>query len=279
MKYKIMSKIIELSPSPPARWGLAVVLGLLQIIAAPTLARAADALVFAAASTTNAINEIAKVAASQGLPKIVPSYGSSSTLAKQIANGAPAHIFVSANVKWMDFLDEKKLIEKRTRVDLIGNSLVLIAPAQGRLAKMPATGELTKDYPLLANLAGGKLAMGDPAHVPAGLYGKKALANLGLWNPVERSVASTADVRAALVLVERGEAEAGVVYSTDAAILAGKVKVIGTFPESSHERIIYPSAIVAGRASADAEKIYALLVSKKAAEIFQRYGFKPIAAP
>lgn len=279
MNEKKMRKNTQIISVVARRWGLAVVLGLLQIIAAPTLVRAADVLVFAAASTTNAINEIAKVAASQDLPKIVPSYGSSSTLAKQIVNGAPAHIFVSANAKWLDFLEERKLIEKRTRVDLVGNRLVLIAPAQGRLAKMPATGELSKDYPLLANLAGGKLAMGDPAHVPAGLYGKEALTNLGLWAAVEKSIAAAANVRAALALVERGEAEAGIVYSTDAAIVAKKVKIVGVFPESSHKRIIYPSAIVAGRANADAEKIYALLVSKKAGEIFQRYGFKPIDAP
>lgn len=279
MEQRNLLKNIQIISVMVRRWGPAVVLGLFQIIAAPTLVHAADILVFAAASTTNAINEIAKVATNQGLAKIVPSYASSSTLAKQIANGAPTDIFVSANVKWMDFLDEKKLIEKRTRVDLIGNRLVLIAPVQGRLAKMLAAGELSKDYPLLANLAGGKLAMGDPAHVPAGLYGKEALTSLGLWEAVGKNVAIAANVRAALTLVERGEAEAGIVYSTDAAIVASKVKVIGTFPESSHKRIIYPTAIIAGRANADTQNVYALLASRRAAEIFQRYGFKPIAAP
>lgn len=247
-------------------------------IASPTRVQA-DVLVFAAASTTNAVNELARLAASENLPKIVPSFASSSALAKQIANGAPADIFISANVKWMDFLEEKKLIEKRTRVDLIGNRLVLIAPAQGRLANMPLASNLSKDYPLLAHLAGGKLAMGNPGHVPAGLYGKEALTNLGLWNSVEKSVASAANVRAALALVERGEAEAGVVYSTDAAIIARKVKVIGTFPESSHTHIIYPAAVIADRAGSDAQNVYAFLVSRKAAEVFKRHGFKPIAAP
>lgn len=239
----------------------------------------ADVLVFAAASTTNAVNELARLAASESLPKIVPSFASSSALAKQIANGAPADIFISANVRWMDFLEERKLIEKRTRVDLVGNRLVLIAPANKHLAKMPPANDLSKDFPLLAHLAGGKLAMGNPDHVPAGLYGKEALTSLGLWAAVKKSIAATANVRAALALVERGEAEAGVVYATDAAIVAKKVKVIGTFPESSHTRIIYPAAVIAGRAGSDAQNVYAFLASRKAAEVFKRYGFKPIAAP
>lgn len=249
-----------------------------MIIAAPTHGQA-DVLIFAAASTTNAVNELARLAASENLPKIVPSFASSSALAKQIVNGAPADIFVSANVKWMDFLKERKLIEKRTRIDLVGNGLVLIAPTNGRLAKMPPADELSKVYPLAAHLADGKLAMGNPDHVPAGLYGKEALTSLGLWATVEKNVAAAANVRAALALVERGEAEAGVVYSTDAAVVAKKVKIIGTFPESSHRRIIYPAAIIAGHANADVQNIYAFLASRKAAEIFQRYGFKPIAAP
>lgn len=259
------------------RWWAATTAGFMMV-AVPAHGQA-DVLVFAAASTTNAINEIAKIAANEGQPKVVPSFSSSSALAKQIANGAPADIFISANVKWMDFLEERKLIEKRTRVDLVGNRLLLIAPASGRLAEMPPADELSKVYPLAAHLAGGKLAMGNPDHVPAGLYGKEALINLGLWAAVEKNVAAAANVRAALALVERGEAEAGVVYSTDAAIVAKKVKIIGTFPESSHARIIYPAAIIAGRAGSAAQNVYAFLASRKAAEVFKRYGFKPIAAP
>lgn len=279
MKHKIINKTIELCRNTSVRWGSAAILGFFQTIAASTFAHAADVLVFAAASTTNAVNEIAKLAVSEGLPKIVPSFASSSALAKQIANGAPADIFISANVKWMDFLAEKKLIETRTRVDLVGNRLVLIAPANGRLGKIPPVGELSKDYPLLANLAGGKLAIGNPDHVPAGLYGKEALSSLGLWATVEKNVAAAANVRGALALVERGEADVGVVYSTDATIIASKVTVIGTFPESSHKRIIYPAAVITGRAGYDVQNVYAFLASRKAAEVFQRYGFKPIAAP
>ena len=279
MKDNNLPKIIGLRRIASWQCRLAAIFCCLQIAAAPPLARSADVLVFTAASTTNAVNEIAKLAASEGLPKIVPSFASSSALAKQIANGAPADSFISANVKWMNFLEEKKLIETRTRVDLVGNRLILIAPANGRLAKMSTAGELSKGYPLAANLAGGKLAMGNPDHVPAGLYGKEALTNLGLWAGVEKSVAAAANVRGALALVERGEAEAGIVYATDAAIIASKVAVIGTFPESSHKRIIYPAAIIAGRAGHDAQNVYAFLASRKAAEVFQRYGFKLIAAP
>ena len=239
---------------------------------------AADVLVFAAASTTNAITEIGKLAEREGLPRMVASFASSSALAKQIDNGAPADIFVSANVKWMDYLEKKNAIDRRSRVDLLGNSLVLIAPRDGRLAISPPVGAIGGDYPLLANLADGRLAMGNPDHVPAGIYAKEALVFLGLWPSVEKSLAPAANVRAALALVERGETEAGIVYATDAAIVAGKVTVIGAFPASSHKPIIYPAAILAGRDREEARRVFAFLASAKAAAVFARYGFRPLAA-
>ncbi len=238
----------------------------------------ADVLVFAAASTTDAITEIGKLAERQGLPRIVPSFASSSALAKQLDNGAPADIFVSANVKWMDFLDNKKAIDRKSRVDLLGNSLVLVAPRGGRLAKSPSAGPIGRDYPLAANLAGGRLALGNPDHVPAGIYAKEALIALGLWTGVADRLAPTANVRAALALVERGEVEAGIVYATDAKVVVKKVAVIGIFPARSHAPIVYPAAIVAGRDREEVRRVFAFIASAEAAAVFARHGFTPLAA-
>jgi molybdate transport system substrate-binding protein len=240
--------------------------------------RAADVRIFAAASTSNAITEIGELAKGEGLPRLVPAFASSSALARQIANGAPADIFVSANVRWMDYLDNNGAIDRDTRIDLVGNSLVLIAPKGGRLAALPVAGDIGRDYPLDANLGGGRIAIGDPAHVPAGIYGKQALVSLGLWASVADRLAPAANVRGALVLVERGEAEAGIVYGTDAAVVAHKVTVIGAFPASSHEPIIYPAAIVARRDLEEVRRVFAFLTSVKAAAVFARHGFRPMAA-
>lgn len=241
-------------------------------------ARAADVRIFAAASTSNAIIEIGELAKGEGLPQMVSAFASSSALARQIANGAPADIYVSANVRWMEYLDSNGAIDRNTRIDLVGNSLVLIAPKGGRLAALPVPGVISRAYPLSARLAGSRLAIGDPAHVPAGIYGKQALVSLGLWASVADRLAPTANVRGALVLVERGEAEAGIVYATDAAVVAGKVMVIGTFPASSHAPIIYPAAIVAGRNREEVQRVFAFLASAKAAAVFARHGFTPMAA-
>lgn len=257
---------------------LAAVAGLLLALLSPGAAGAADVLIFAAASTTDAVAEIGKLAAREGLPRIVASFASSSALAKQIANGAPADIYLSANVRWMEYLDRRGAIDRDSRVNLLGNSLVLVAPRGGRMATSRAGGVIGGDYPLAANLAGGRLAIGNPDHVPAGIYGKQALVALGLWPSVEKRLAPAANVRAALALVERGEAEAGIVYATDAAIVADKVAVIGTFPASSHMPIIYPAAIVAGRDRQAVRRVFAFLTSAPAAAVFARYGFRPLAA-
>jgi len=255
---------------------LALVLAVAPVAARP--ARAADVLIFAAASTANAITEICRLAEREGLSRIAPAFASSSALAKQIDNGAPADIFISANVRWMDFLERKNAIDRGSRRDLLRNALVLIAPKGGGLAKLPAVVAIGRGFPLAARLAGGRLAIGDPAHVPAGIYGKQALVSLGLWPSVAGRLAPTANVRAALTLVERGEVEAGIVYATDAAIVAGKVTVIGAFPAGSHEPIIYPAAIVAGRDREAVRQVFAFLASAKAAAVFARHGFAPIAA-
>jgi molybdate transport system substrate-binding protein len=271
-----------------ARWGTprfpvrrrriaAAATGLILALIAALPARAADVLVFAAASTTNALTEIADMATQQGLVRMVPVFASSSALARQIANGAPADIYVSANVRWMDYLDKNGAIARDTRTDLLGNSLVLVAPKGGRLAASPAAGIIGDDYPLAARLGGGRLALGDPAHVPAGIYARQALEALGLWAAMADRLAPTANVRAALALVERGEADAGVVYATDAAVVASKVAVIGTFPASSHAPIIYPATILAGRDREEVRRVFAFLTSAKAAAVFARHGFTPLA--
>ncbi len=235
-------------------------------------APAENVIVFAAASTTNAINAINALAESQGLGKVVASYGSSSSLAKQILNGAPADIFISADTSWMNYLADRKTIETTTQVDLLGNTLVLIAPAGSSLAQKPPREPMGAGYPLLGALAGGKLAMGDPDYVPAGIYGKQALTALGLWRSVEKHVVRGADVRGALAHVERGEATAGIVYATDAAI-SRKVKIIAAFPADSHPKILYPAVIVAGRGRPEVRRYFVFLRSAAAATIFAQHGF------
>lgn len=240
-----------------------------------TAARADDLLVFAAASTKNAVDDIIVAYAAQGGDKVEASYASSSDLAKQIENGAPAGVYISADTKWADYMAERNLVATDGRIDLLGNSIVLVVPKGGSLAV-----DLTKPDSLAAALGDGKLAMGDPEHVPAGRYGKAALESLGSWASVEDHVVRAKDVRAALALVERGEAAAGIVYGTDAAI-SDKVDVAATFPASSHPEIVYPVMLVADQDSEAARGFYAFLAGPAAREVFVRYGFtiNPAAAP
>ena len=228
-------------------------------------------IVFAAASTTEAVLETtaAFVAVHPGV-EVVTSFASSSTLARQIENGAPANIFLSANPDWMDYLEDGGHVATGLRVELLQNRIVLIAPADSNL-DIP----ITPGFVLAEVLAGGRLAMGDPDHVPAGIYGKAALQTLGVWNEVAPLTARTADVRAVLALVERSEAVAGIVYATDAAITS-RVRIVGTFPESSHPPIIYPVVIVRGGDSASARAFLAFLRSDTAALVFRQFGFIPM---
>jgi molybdate transport system substrate-binding protein len=232
------------------------------------VAAAETVTVFAAASTTNAMTDIGKLFVEKKMGAFVPSFASSSTLAKQIENGAPANVFVSANEKWMDYLGERKLIDPGTRLNLLGNRIVLIAPADSKLGKV----EISAEFNLSKLLGDGKLAMGDPDHVPAGMYGKKALETLGIWQSVQNKVARAKDVRAALALVERGEAPLGVVYETDAAI-TGKVVVVGSFPQDSHPPIVYPVALVKGGETPAAKGFLEFLKTPEARAIFEKYGF------
>ena len=224
--------------------------------------------VFAAASTTNAVTDIGALFSQQNEERFRPSFASSSTLAKQIDNGAPADIYISANRKWMDYLEEKQMIENGTRIDLLSNRIVLIVPSGSSVNDI----QIVPGVDLLPIIGEGRLSMGDPDHVPAGIYGKQALESLGVWDAVESRVARSKDVRAALALVERGEAPLGLVYATDAAI-SKQVRVTGTFPETTHPPIIYPVAVVAGKRSPATDRFMALLQSPEAKSIFEKYGF------
>lgn len=222
--------------------------------------------VFAAASTTDALTEVAAAFTADTGVAVAPSFASASTLAKQIEQGAPAEVFLSANTQWMDYLADKGLVIADSRADLLGNDLVLIAPADSAVVAV----DIGPGLDLVALLNGGRLAVGDPDHVPAGQYAKAALETLGLWTATERRLARQNDVRSAVALVQRGEAPLGIVYSTDAAAAEG-VKTVGVFPGDSHPPITYPVALVteteAGRA------FLAFLKSDAARAIFARHGF------
>ncbi len=223
--------------------------------------------IFAAASTTNAVGDIINAYKAKTGKEVVPSFASSSTLAKQIDQGAPADVYLSANPKWMNFLEEKGLVASGTRTDLLGNRISLIQPLSGSLNITIAPG-----MDLAGILGSDKLAMGDPDHVPAGIYGRKALESLGAWDSVAAKVARCKDVRAALALVERAETPLGVVYATDAAI-SSKVKTVSLFPENSHPPITYPACIIKDKANDEAKAFFDFLKSPDAAAIFQKYGF------
>jgi molybdate transport system substrate-binding protein len=228
-------------------------------------AAAQELLVFAAASLKDALD--AAVAAYPGDAEIAATYASSSTLARQIEQGAPADVFISANPEWMDYLAERGLIRAGTRADLLGNGLVLVAPIASEL-----TLEIAPGFDLAGALDGGRLAMGDPDHVPAGIYGQAALQTLGVWPSVAARVARADNVRAALALVARGEAPLGIVYSSD-AVAAASVRVVGVFPPDSHPPIIYPVAVMADSKHAAAGGFVDFLKSKSAARAFERFGF------
>lgn len=222
--------------------------------------------VFAAASLTDAVGAVAKSYEIRGSRPVRTSFASSAALARQIENGAPAEIYISADRLWMDKLESGGFLEPGTRADLLHNSLVLIAPAGA-----PFTVEIAPGFPLAEHLGGGRLAIGEPGSVPAGIYGKQALESLGVWESVADKLAPAADVRAALVFVERGETPAGIVYATDAQA-SEKVTVAGRFPPASHGRITYPIALIRG-AGKPARDFYDYLQSGLARAIFERHGF------
>jgi len=243
---------------------LALIISLL--VTAPALAQ--DKLViFAAASLTEALSEVGLAYAKAGHPAPVFSFAASSALARQIENGAPAGVFVSADEEWMDYLGTRKLIARDSRISFLGNTLVLVAP-KGE----PLDVTIAPSFDLAGALKGRKLALADPTGVPAGRYGRAALEFLGVWNSAEHLVVRTDNVRAALTFVERKEAAAGIIYATDAA-LTDKVEVVGTFPANSHPPISYPVAIIARNDSAQARVFRDFLLSDGAKSIYRKYGF------
>jgi len=225
-----------------------------------------DVVVFAAASLKNALDAIGGAYEKETGKQVVVSYAASSALAKQIESGAPAELFVSADLDWMDYLAEKKLIDQASRVNLLGNSLVLIAPKEK--AKRV---EVKHGFDLGIVVGDGRLAVADVAAVPAGKYAKAAMEKLGVWDSVKDKLAQAENVRAALLLVARGEAPAGIVYKTDAAA-EPNVAIVGAFPEDSHPPIIYPAALTVG-AREDARAFLAYLKTPAAKAAFEAQGF------
>lgn len=243
----------------------AVLIGLAAPV--PASAHSGNVLVFAAASLKEALDGAAAQWRKETGKTAVISYAASSALARQIEQGAPAQIFISADLDWMEYLAQRNLIKPESRSNLLSNRIVLIAPKASS-----ATARIEPGFPLAALLGGGRLAMADVRAVPAGKYGKAALETLGVWDTVANRVVQAENVRVALILVARGEAPLGIVYRTDAAA-DPSVKVIGTFPEESHPPILYPVALTAGAAHPDAAPFLAYIKSAAARPLFAASGF------
>ncbi len=226
--------------------------------------------VFAAASMTNVVEEVISRFPDSSSGGIRSSFAASSTLARQIEAGAPASVFISANSKWMDYLQDRKLIDPATRQTLATNRLAVIGAASESAEQI----NLERPQPFAALLGDrGRMAIGDPAHVPAGIYARQALERLGLWNDVSNRLALTDNVRGALTLVARGETPVGIVYATDLA-LTEQVRVLTMLPHSSHEPILYPVALVTGGISDRAKEFLSFLTGPEGAAILQKHGFR-----
>jgi len=271
----------NLMMSATGRGLVAGVIGLVLAVAAQPLSaqraetsnqEANSPVVFAAASMKTALDTVAAAWAAE-TGKTAPSlvYGSSANLAKQIDNDAPADIFISADLTWMDFLEKKKLIRSGTRRNLLGNKLVLVEPADASASLTIAPG-----FDLAGAAGDGKVAVCTIASCPGGIYAKEALESLGVFAKVEPKLAQADNIRAALTLVSRGEAKFGIVYATDAKA-DSKVKVIGSFPEKTHDPIVYPVALVTSSKNPDAESFLAYLSSAPATKIFTEQGFSVLS--
>jgi molybdate transport system substrate-binding protein len=245
----------------------------LAFVAAPAVAQTHDILVFGAASLKDALDDIDAQYLRQSGKKVVASYAASSALAKQIEASAPADIFISADLDWMDYLAERKLIKPETRKNLVGNALVLIAPASSTIKLT-----IAPNFPLAQTLGNERLAMADPRAVPAGKHGQAALEKLGVWSSVAGKVAAAENVRATLLLVARGEAPLGIVYATD-AFADKSVKIIGEFPPDTHPPIIYPVAAVAGSSNPAVASYLDFLQGPIAKAAFEKQGFKVLSPP
>lgn len=245
-------------------------LGVMIFLSPRAIASDAPIILFAAASMAAPVEALAGAFNDRhGGTAVTPSFAASSTLARQIENGAPAHIYISANRQWMDYLDERGLIDRSSRCNLVGNRLVLAAPADSTLDLAIAPG-----FDLLSALDGQRLAIGDPDHVPAGMYGRQALETLGVWSSVADRLVRSPDVRAVLALVARGEVAAGIVYASDATV-SEHVRIVGVFPASNHDPILYPIARIAGNdAPAAASAFYGYLVSPEGRALLADHGFE-----
>ncbi|MDN5863672.1 MAG: molybdate ABC transporter substrate-binding protein [Gammaproteobacteria bacterium] len=230
-----------------------------------------EVLVFAASSLTDALADIGRAYEEHSINEVKFSFASSSTLARQIALGAPAEVYISADLQWMDYVQKRGKIIGGTRINLLANQLALVAPADGKIEKV----DIHDGFPLEKLLSDGRLAMGNPMHVPAGIYGKEALKSLHVWKSVRDQVARAANVRAALALVALGECPLGIVYKTD-AFAADKVKIVGIFPAATHKPVIYPVALIkhAGKDDEAARDFFRFMTSDEAAKIFESHGFK-----
>jgi molybdate transport system substrate-binding protein len=253
---------------------LAAILAIFIVLCgAPALAQEKGLTVFAAASMKNALDDIGAAYTAKTGVRITVSYAASSALAKQIEQGAPADVFISADTDWMDYAVSRKTINAPTRVNLLGNSIVLIAPKDSKIDDV----KIGPGFDL-AKLAGdGRIATGDVKAVPVGKYAKAALEKLGAWQAAQPKFAMADSVRAALTLVARGEATLGIVYATDAKVEPG-VKIVGTFPPDSHPAIVYPVAATTTARPETADYL-AFLRSAAAKAIFEKYGFKFLVSP
>ncbi|PNG27960.1 molybdate ABC transporter substrate-binding protein [Methylocella silvestris] len=249
---------------------IALVLTLAAGLAPLTVAAQAPAAgptVFAAASMKTALDAIAASWTAQTGKAPVLVYGSSAVLAKQIEQGAPADIFISADLNWMDYLDKAKLLRAGTRRAFLGNELVLVEPADQK-----TTLKIEPGFDLAGQTGGGKIAVCTITSCPGGVYGKESLVALGVWDKVEPKLAQSDNIRAALNLVARGEARFGIVYATDAKA-EPKVRVVGVFPSSSHSPIVYPVAVLEGSKNPEAASFVAYLSSQAAVKILLEQGF------
>jgi molybdate transport system substrate-binding protein len=254
---------------PRLRALLAAIILVLSWNTSGALAQTPEAklVIFAAASLKDALDEANAAYQREKSQETATSYAASSTLAKQIEAAAPADIFISADLDWMDYLAKRNLIKPETRFNLLGNRLVLIAPVAS-VGKL----DIAPNFPLARALGDGRLAIADPDSVPAGKYAKAALEALGVWSSVANKLAPAENVRATLLLVARGEAPLGIVYQTDANSDKG-VQVVGTFPDNTHPPIIYPIAVVAASTNPGAPGYLAFLKSPTARPMFEKQGF------
>ena len=239
----------------------------------PAQAQDKSLTIFAAASMKNAFDDVAKLYTDKSKIAVKSSYAASSALAKQIESGAPADLFISADTDWMDYVQKKDLIKEGTRVDLLGNRIVLIAPKDSKTTKV----DIKQGFDLAGLVGDAKIATGDVAAVPVGKYAKAALEKLGAWEKAAPKFAMAENVRAALTLVSRGEAAYGIVYQTDAAVEPG-VKIVGVFPADSHPPITYPVALLKD-AKPEAQGLEDFLRTNEAKAVFEKYGFAYLVAP